>query len=189
MMDGLMDSIKVFFNGVGVFFILYLVGYSTFLFLAVVVGASTLYQTRQQITLKNILEQDYYIPVSIIVPAHNEETTVVETVRSLLALDYNAYEIIVVDDGSGDATAQKLIDAFGMHSVRRPIHRQVECQPAEFVYTALDQKVPLTLIRKQNGGKADALNMGINASQFPYCSTTLCERLSDRCWKTIMWWR
>ena len=189
MMDGLMDSIKVFFNGVGVFFILYLVGYSTFLFLAVVVGASTLYQTRQQITLKNILEQDYYIPVSIIVPAHNEETTVVETVRSLLALDYNAYEIIVVDDGSGDATAQKLIDAVGMHSVRRPIHRQVECQPAEFVYTALDQKVPLTLIRKQNGGKADALNMGINASQFPYCSTTLCERLSDRCWKTIMWWR
>lgn len=168
MMDGLMDSIKVFFNGVGIFFILYLIGYSTFLFLAVVVGASTLYRTRQQITLKNILKQDYYVPVSIIVPACNEETTVVETVRSLLALDYNVYEIIVVDDGSQDATAQRLIDAFGMHAVRRPIRRQVDCQPAEFVYTALDQKVSLTLVRKQNGGKADALNMGINAAQFPY---------------------
>ena len=43
MMDGLMDAIKVFFNGVGIFFILYLIGYSTFLFLSVVVGASTLY--------------------------------------------------------------------------------------------------------------------------------------------------
>ena len=66
MTDGLMDAIKVFFNGVGVFFILYLIGYSTFLFLAVVVGASTLYQTRQQILLKNILKQDYYVPVSVI---------------------------------------------------------------------------------------------------------------------------
>ncbi|MDO4316348.1 MAG: glycosyltransferase family 2 protein [Oscillospiraceae bacterium] len=168
MMDGLMDAIKVFFNGVGVFFILYLIGYSTFLFLAVVVGASTLYRTRQQIMLKNVLEQNYYVPVSIIVPAYNEELTVVETVRSLLALDYNVYEIIVVDDGSKDDTARTLIDAFGMHAIRRPIRRQVACQPEEFVYTALDQKVPLTLIRKQNGGKADALNMGINAAQFPY---------------------
>lgn len=99
MMDGLMDAIKVFFNGVGIFFILYLIGYSTFLFLSVVVGASTLYRTRQQVMLKNILEKNYYVPVSIVVPAYNEELTVVETVRSLLALDYNVYEIIVVDDG------------------------------------------------------------------------------------------
>lgn len=168
MMDGLMDTIKVFFNGVGVFFILYLIGYSTFLFLSVVVGASTLYHTRQQIKLKNILDENYYVPVSIIVPAYNEETTVVETVRSLLALDYNVYEIIVVDDGSTDDTAQVLIDAFGMYPIRRPIRRQLECQRENFIYTALDQKVPLTLIRKQNGGKADSLNMGINASQYPY---------------------
>lgn len=168
MMDGLMDSIKVFLNGVGVFFILYLIGYSTFLFLAVVVGASTLYRTRQQVMLKNVLMRNYYVPVSIIVPAYNEEMTVVETVKSLLALDYNVYEIIVVDDGSRDATSQKLIDAFDMHRVRQPIRRQVDCQPEEFIYSAFGQKVPLTLIRKKNGGKADALNMGINASQFPY---------------------
>ena len=168
MMDGLMDTIKAFLNGVGVFFVCYLIGYSTFLFLAVVVGASELYRTRQEILLKNIQEQNYYVPVSIIVPAHNEELTVAETVRSLLALDYNVYEIIVVDDGSKDATAQTLIDAFGMHPIRRPIRRQVPCQPEEFLYIALDQKVPITLVRKKNGGKADALNMGINIAQFPY---------------------
>ena len=168
MMNGLMDAIKVFFNGVGVFFIIYLIGYSTFLFLAVVVGASTLYRTRQQVMLKNVMGQNYYVPVSIIVPAYNEELTVVETVRSLLALDYNVYEIIVVDDGSKDATSQALIDAFDMRCIRRPIRRQVECQPEEFIYTAVDQKVPITLVRKKNGGKADALNMGINVSQYPY---------------------
>ena len=57
MMDGLMDAIKVFMNGVGVFFILYLIGYSTFLFLGVVVGASNLYRTRQQVEMKNVLEK------------------------------------------------------------------------------------------------------------------------------------
>ncbi len=71
MMDGLMDAIKVFFNGVGIFFILYLIGYSTFLFLSVVVGASTLYRTRQQVMLKNLLEKKYYGPVRIVVPAYN----------------------------------------------------------------------------------------------------------------------
>lgn len=159
MMDGLMDTIKVFLNGVGVFFILYLIGYSTFLFLAVTVGATTLYRTRQQAQLKNVLEKNYYVPVTIVVPAYNEELTVVDTVRSLLALDYKTYEIVVVDDGSRDRTSQVMIDAFHMHPIRRPIRRQVGCQPEEFIYASMNQKVPLTLVRKKNGGKADALNM------------------------------
>lgn len=77
MMDGLMDAIKVFMNGVGVFFILYLIGYSTFLFLGVVVGASNLYRTRQQVEMKNVLEKNYYVPVSIIVPAYKDRKSVV----------------------------------------------------------------------------------------------------------------
>lgn len=88
--------------------------------------------------------------------------------KSLLALDYQLYEIIVVDDGSKDKTSQSLIEAFGMQQIRQPIQRRIACQPEEFIYTTLDQKVPLTLIRKKNGGKADALNMGINASRYPY---------------------
>ncbi len=168
MTDGIMDVIKAFLNGVGVFFVLYLIGYSTFLFLAVVVGSSALYRRRRQKKLKNILTKDYYVPVTIIVPAYNEEITVVETVRSLLALEYKAYEIIVVDDGSKDATSAKLIKAFDMHLIRRSIRRQIQCQPEEFVYESAVQKVPLTLIRKKNGGKADSLNMGINAARFPY---------------------
>ena len=168
MTDGLMETIKEFLDGVGIFFIIYLIGYSTFLFLSVAVGSSTLYHKKQQVRMKSILLQDYYVPVSIVVPAYNEEITVVDTVKSLLALDYKLYEIIVVDDGSKDNTSKEMIKAFHMQLIHRPIRYQIKCQPAEFVYEATTHKVPITLIRKKNGGKADALNMGINASNYPY---------------------
>lgn len=160
--------VKTILDYINVFFVIYLIGYSSFLFLAVVIGSSELYKKRQQEKLKNTLLQNYYVPISIIVPAYNEEVTVVETVKSLLALEYNLYEIVVVDDGSKDSTSQKLIDAFDMHPIRRPVHRKIGCQPEEFVYESVSEKVPLTLIRKKNGGKADSLNMGINACKYPY---------------------
>ena len=162
------DGIKLFLEWVGYFFIAYLIGYSTFLFLSVIVGSLDLYKRNRQEKFKSILPTDYHLPISIIVPAHNEEITVVDTVRSLLALDYHSYEIIVVDDGSSDATSEVLAKAFDMHVVHRPIRCRIECRREECVYETSAQKVPLTLIRKENGGKADALNMGINASTFPY---------------------
>lgn len=162
------DSVKLLLTGVGYFFIAYLIGYSTFLFLSVIVGSLDLYKHHRQEQFKSILPSDYYVPISIIVPAYNEEITVVDTVRSLLTLEYRAYEIIVVDDGSKDRTTEVLAKAFDMHLVHRPIRRQVDCQREEFIYETRAQKVPLTLIRKKNGGKADTLNMGINAANFPY---------------------
>ena len=164
----MIEFFKALYTGIGIFFILYLVGYSTFLFLSVAVGSSELYHRRRQERLKNDLMQDYYIPVSIIVPAYNEEVTVAEMVRSLLTLDYTLYEIVVVDDGSKDNTSQVLIDRFGLQRVDRPLRRQLDCGPVETIYESRAHKVPITLIRKANGGKADALNMGINAAQYPY---------------------
>lgn len=148
--------------------------------------------------LKSILPSDYYLPISIIVPAYNEEVTVADTVRSLLALDYRSYEIIVVDDGSKDRTSEVLAETFDMHLVHRPIRRQINCQREEYVYETRAQKVAVTLIRKKNGGKADALNMGINAANFPYficmdadsvLQYALCAASPSRYWKTAMWWR
>ena len=75
-------------------------------------------------------------------PAYNEDVTIVENVQSLLSLDYPLYEIIVVDDGSGDKTSAKLIEAFDMLPIRRPIQRKVECQPVEFVYEAATRRCP-----------------------------------------------
>lgn len=164
----MIEGIKLFLDWVGYFFIAYLIGYSTFLFISVLVGSIDLYKIHRREIMKNILPSDYYIPISIVVPAYNEEVTVVETIKSMLTLDYRSYEIIVVDDGSKDATSKKIIEAFNMRLVNRPINRQIECQPEEFIYETRAYKVPITLIRKKNGGKADSLNMGINASNFPY---------------------
>lgn len=168
MREKILEIVSAFLTGAGSGFVVYLILYSTFLFLAVIVGAWTLYYKNKKRRFRNISNQKYYIPVSIIVPAYNEEVTVVETVRSLLQLDYVSYEIVVVDDGSKDSTSQTLVDAFGMKKIRYPIRKQVPSKEAEVVYECFDQKVPLILIRKKNGGKADALNMGINACRYPY---------------------
>lgn len=166
--ENLFDAIKIFLLWIEKFFIIYLIVYSTFLFVAVIQGSVSLYIKKRQEKFKNTLLNKQYIPVSVIVPAYNEEVTVVETVHSLLALEYPLYEIVVVDDGSTDRTSQKLIKEFNLINVRRPIQRKIDCQVEEFVYESLEHKVPITLIRKKNGGKADTLNMGINTCRFPY---------------------
>ena len=125
------DGIKLFLEWVGYFFIAYLIGYSTFLFLSVVVGSLELYKHRRQEMFKSILPSDYYLPISIIVPAYNEEVTVADTVRSLLALDYRSYEIIVVDDGSKDPTSELFDETIDIHHDHRPISRQINCQRDE----------------------------------------------------------
>ena len=151
-----------------IFFLIYLLIYATYLFLSVAVGAWQLYHMDKMRTIKNELKHDFYFPVSILVPAYNEEVTIMDSVESLLKLDYRLYEVIVVDDGSKDNTAQVLIDHFHMKPVTRPIRLAIPCKPIEAIYEAPGTKVKLTLIRKANGGKGDALNVGINASQYPY---------------------
>ena len=162
------DIIQTFLLCVEFFFILYMLGYSSFLFLSVTVGSSELYSARRRNELKNELGNDYYVPVSIIVPAYNEAVTIEATVRSLLALDYRLYEIVVVDDGSSDGTSDVLREAFHMWPIERPIQRRIPCESEEAVYETRAGNVPITLVRKKNGGKADALNMGINVSNYPY---------------------
>ena len=168
MTDTIMKVADIILDIINVFFVIYLVGYSTFLFLSVAVGSSELFKKKQQYRMMNAIENDYFIPISIIVPAYNEEVTVTDTVKSLLALDYKVYEIIVVDDGSTDDTSKVMIEQFQMEPVRMPIRRQLRCQQEEFVYEAKVRNVHVSLIRKKNGGKSDALNMGINASRYPY---------------------
>ena len=168
MKESIFEFVKAFLNGATGGFAVYLILYSTFLFVGVIAGVLTLYYRNKKKRFQNELDSKYHIPVTIIVPAYNEEVTVVETVKSLLSLDYKAYEIIVVDDGSKDETSKVLAEAFEMHAVRRPIRKQIPCKDLEHIYECHDQKVPLVLIRKKNGGKADALNMGINAARYPY---------------------
>lgn len=164
----MMDAIKIFLFGVDVFFVIYLIGYSSFLFLSVLWGSNRLYTERRNEKLKNSLHQEFYIPISIIVPAHNEEVTVVDTICTLLKQDYKLYEIVIVDDGSEDDTAKRLIEYFHMYKIDRPVRKQIPCKKERAIYEAKQNGIQLTLVLKENGGKADTLNMGINISRYPY---------------------
>jgi cellulose synthase/poly-beta-1,6-N-acetylglucosamine synthase-like glycosyltransferase len=105
-------------------------------------------------------------PIALLAPAFNEEATVVESVRSLLALHYPNFEIVVVNDGSTDRTLATLIEAFELRPVERNYDLPAACQPIRGVYAGLNQP-RLVVVDKVNGGKADALNAGVNLARAP----------------------
>lgn len=170
-MPELIETVKLFLLIVEIFFIVYLVIYSTYLFISAIVGSITLYKERYNRILHNNIKHKDYFPISVLVPAYNEEVTIIESVESLLKLDYSLYEIIIINDGSEDKTKDKLIEVFKLEQMKIPIRNQLKTQPIKACYITNQYKVPIILIDKENGGKSDALNAGINVSSFPYFVT------------------
>ena len=105
-------------------------------------------------------------PISILAPAFNEEANVEENVRSLLTLDYPLFEVILINDGSSDRTLEVLIARFDLRPSERSYELAVPCKPIRAVYESATHR-NLVVIDKANGGKADALNAGLNLSLYP----------------------
>lgn len=106
--------------------------------------------------------------VSVLIPAFNEERTIVESVRSVLALRYPELEVIVVDDGSTDATFAALDEAFGLVEVPRAIPLDIPVRGAVRSVHCPREGGPLVVIRKENAKRcADALNVALNAARSP----------------------
>ena len=105
--------------------------------------------------------------ISIIAPAYNEEKSIVESVTSLLNLKYPTYEVIVVNDGSKDKTIDVLIKHFKLERKHPFFKQSINTKALRGVY--INKQIPnLIVIDKQNGGKADALNLGINVAKYDY---------------------
>ncbi|HEU0098476.1 MAG TPA: glycosyltransferase [Allosphingosinicella sp.] len=108
--------------------------------------------------------------IAVLAPAFNEEVTIIESVRSLLALEYPDFEVIVINDGSKDATLDRLVSHFGLAPVER-FHDSVAAhRPIRGLYAS--PRLPrLLVVDKENGGKSDALNAGMNLARSPiFCS-------------------
>ncbi len=111
------------------------------------------------------------VPVTLLVPAYNEEVTIVESTRSMLALHYPNFEVIVINDGSNDGTLKAVIDAFGLKKVHRAFEESIETEPIRGVYSSPRYPKLVVVDKVNGGGKADALNAGINVSRCPlFCA-------------------
>ncbi len=127
---------------------------------------------------RDVAESPLSMPVSIIVPAHNEQATIVASLRSLLASQFSQLEIVVVNDGSSDETAPRIIDAFDMIAVDRAPQGHLHTQPVRDVYfSRSDPRV--VFVDKDNGGKADALNAGLRYARYPLVCCIDADTLLD----------
>lgn len=114
-----------------------------------------------------ILSSPYAPAVSLIAPAYNEEKTIVDNIRSLLSLHYNNFEVLIVNDGSKDNTLQTMIDAYELEKVDFAVNPRLPSKNIRGVYKSANKAhKKLVVVDKENGGKADALNAGINISQY-----------------------
>jgi cellulose synthase/poly-beta-1,6-N-acetylglucosamine synthase-like glycosyltransferase len=119
---------------------------------------------------RRLLRSPFTPPVSVLAPAYNEQANVVENVRSLLMLDYPLFEVIVINDGSTDNTLEALIEEFELRPTARSFEYAVPCKAVRCVYESATYS-NLVLVDKDNGGKADALNAGLNLSLYPlFCA-------------------
>ncbi|TIQ93531.1 MAG: glycosyltransferase family 2 protein [Mesorhizobium sp.] len=105
-------------------------------------------------------------PIALLVPAYNEEVNVVESVHSMLALEYPNFEVIVVNDGSKDQSLQRLIEGFKLVKFHRPYEDALAHKPIRGLYSS-PMTERLFVVDKENGGKADAQNAGINVCRAP----------------------
>ncbi len=123
-------------------------------------------------------------PVSILVPAYNESVIIVESVRSMLALDYVNFEIIVINDGSSDNTLEVLDEAFELEPYEGIYRVEIPTQEIREVYQSAVHP-ELRVIDKVNGGKGDGLNAGINLARFPLLFSTDADSYYQR--ETLQW--
>jgi cellulose synthase/poly-beta-1,6-N-acetylglucosamine synthase-like glycosyltransferase len=165
-------------GGILVFFFLI----NTFYFLFVILSLIGLFRYQRMtsyIRMKEIFSLPLAKPISLIAPAYNEGPNIIESVRSLLALEYPLFEVIVVNDGSTDSTLQKLIEAYDLKKTNRVFRRSVESAPVLGIY--MSPKEPkLVVVDKVNGKKADAMNAGLNIARYPLFCAIDADSILDR---------
>jgi cellulose synthase/poly-beta-1,6-N-acetylglucosamine synthase-like glycosyltransferase len=129
-------------------------------------------------TLRDLLERDIYKPVSILVPAYDEEVSVVDSVSAVLALQFPEFEVIVISDGSTDETMPRLIEAFALVEQPWDVRSDLKTAPIRATYRSLTSP-NLVVVDKENGGKADALNAGLNLARYPLFAAVDADSMLD----------
>ena len=153
--------------------LLYFLAINTLYLLLMVVGFR---ETRRALgemrwrDVRRVMRSPLTPPISVIAPAYDEEANIAVSVRSLLMLNYPEFEVIVVNDGSRDRTLQVMVEQFALRPIPRSFEYAVPCRPIRAVYESSEHP-NLVVVDKENGGKADALNAGLNLALAPlFCA-------------------
>jgi cellulose synthase/poly-beta-1,6-N-acetylglucosamine synthase-like glycosyltransferase len=117
-------------------------------------------------------------PISILAPAHNEAASVIESARAMLTLNYPDYEVVIINDGSKDETLQVLVDEFHLYKSSRVPTGGLTTKAVRAIYESRDP-IRLVVIDKENGGKADALNVGLNYARTPLVAAVDSDSLLE----------
>ena len=173
------------------FFIYSIAAIGSYLLLAAISAVETVEYKRKNsfVNYKEIMSSNISPSISIIAPAYNESLNIVENVRSLLSNHYVNYDVIIVNDGSKDDSLEKLIDVYDLVPVNYLINEQIPTKPLrKGIYKSTNPAFEkLIIVDKENGGKSDALNMGLNISNSKYvaCIDVDCLLLEDSLQKMI----
>jgi cellulose synthase/poly-beta-1,6-N-acetylglucosamine synthase-like glycosyltransferase len=119
-------------------------------------------------------------PISLLVPAHNEEKSIVESVESLLLLDYAELEVIVVNDGSDDGTLEVLKSHFQLLETDVLYIPEVASKPVRGVYMSQTEPRLLVVDKEAGGSKADAVNAALNAASSPYVCVVDADSILEK---------
>jgi len=149
-------------------FIYYIALHGLYLML-IIIGATQLRRHSQGISygeFRRIADSPLTLPITVIIPAYNEEVMIVNTVLNALNLRYPQHEVIVVNDGSADNTLQTLIEHFGLRRVDKVGQRSIPTKEILGVFES--SRFPnLVVVDKENGRRADAINAAVLYSRYP----------------------
>jgi len=162
-------------------FVYYTVLNGLYFLLTVLAGRdmSSEVRARRYLALDEIFRSPLTPGVSVIVPAYNEQAVIVESVRSLLALRYPRHEVVVVNDGSDDRTLAMLEHTFAIAPVRKAVREGIPTAAVRGTYVSRVHR-NLLVVDKENGGRSDALNAGINAARHPYVCVVDADSLLEQ---------
>lgn len=179
-MRSILSSIFQVINWIGLSYFLAL--NTIYLILVCVAGFNIgeYFRRKPYIGLDDVLKSPATLPVSVLVPAHNEEAVIVESARAILALRYPQFELIIIDDGSTDDTFERLKVAFDLVEIQMQVPDLVPTLGRLDSIHICQGLNDITVIRKQSvGQKTDALNAGINVSRYPLLCMVDADAILD----------
>jgi len=150
-----------------IYFLLLNFTYFILLFTSYFVSRRQILLTSSQKNIQDLLKPSFIPGITLLVPAYNEEKTLIKNIYSLLMLQYTKVEIIIINDGSTDQTMESLIKEFKLKPVEMPHKITLKTEEIRKIYKS-ENKSQLIVVDKENGGKSDALNCGINIAHYKY---------------------